>query len=320
MIRKATLLEPAEKFVLKITAVLFAADMILILVRGTQINVLAYSTVTCFVALMFSLGFFYRLIRPSEKIAAMTMCTGAFILFTANLSLFNYLLTPNSNPPIDHLLIQIDSLYGYHWPDIVEWASRHEWLNQFMRFSYIWTLPEIAVLLIALSMTGNFRDLHSLIITIAIAGTVTVLFWSVFPSLGPSAYFQLPEDIIEKVRPVVGTTYGATILEQLKNGSDILSPNEFRGMVAFPSFHIVLAAIATYHARNLRFLFVPFVIVNAAVVPGVLVHGGHHVIDIPAGFILFAFTLYVSRLLNKNENRTIQNLYKQPNQQSAYIS
>ncbi len=99
---------------------------------------------------------------------------------------------------------------------------------------------------------------------------------------------DLPAELLAAVQPVVNPGYGKEITTMMREGVTRLSPDEFRGLIAFPSFHTIMALIATYHAREMRWLLYPLLAVNMLILPAVLVHGGHHLVDIPAGFAVFA--------------------------------
>lgn len=295
MLSKSLLLHPSELLMLRVTLTAMVLDALLIAVRGATVDFPGYGAVAGMAFALLALGFAYRRLGRSEAIGATATCAGLFILFTSALSLFNYVLVPNGRPLIDGLLIRADAMLGYEWPNMIAWAARHPLFNEFMRFAYMSTLPQIALLVIALGLTERFRDLRSLMTTVVVAGTFTVLFWGIFPSAGAKAFYDLPDDLLAAVRPMVDPAYGAAIMALVRDGADRLSPDELRGLVAFPSFHIVLALIATYHARNVWWLLVPYAILNAIVLPAVLVHGGHHLVDIPAGIVVFLFALSCAR-------------------------
>jgi hypothetical protein len=290
-------LHPAELFVARIVAIVIVLDAGLIALRGSSIDVAAYAKIALLVGLFLGLGLAYRRSGRSEAIGAMAVCTGLFIAFTASLSLFNYLLTPNPRPLIDPWLQAADSALGYHWPDAIAWAAEHPLFNEAMRFAYMTTLPQIAVLVAVLGLTKRLEDLYSLLLTVTITGTIAVMFWGLFPSAGPSAFNTLSDELIAKVHPVLGMEYGAYMIDLVRNGVAYLSPDDFSGLIAFPSFHIVLAVTATWHARHIKWLFGPYLLVNLIVLPAVLVHGGHHLVDIPAGMAVFAFGLYCARAM-----------------------
>jgi hypothetical protein len=295
------LLHPAEALVLRITAIAAAMDAVLILVRGSTVDIIGYGFVLALAGALVATGYAYRRSGRSESIGSVTTCAGLFILFTVTLSLFNYLLLPNANPTLDHWLLELDALLGYHWPDAVAWASRHPAVNEFMRFAYLSTLPQVALLLIVLGFSNRLHDLHALMVTITVSGTITVMFWGLFPTTGPSALYSLPEDLLSAVRTVVDTQYGAALITLLRDGSPYLSPDDIRGLIAFPSFHTVLACAATFYARRVWWLLPILLVVNLAVLPAVLVHGGHHLVDIPAGMVVFLISaLAAHRMLGWN--------------------
>ncbi|MFC5386266.1 phosphatase PAP2 family protein [Aquamicrobium segne] len=295
MIKTPACYEVAEKFLFRVTLALLAVDAFLITFHQAAIDWPAYSILSGLVLILLSLGFFYRQSGRSAELGSVTTAAGIFILFTGLLSLLNYLLTPNPRPTIDYWLMRLDTMLGYDWPTIVAWAGQYPWFNQVMRFAYISTLPQIVLLVIILALSNRIRELHSLMVSVAIASLMAVIFWTFLPSLGPSAYFELSADVLQRSRPVVSSTYGAEILSHLNNGISLLSPDEFRGMIAFPSMHIVLAGTATLHSRSIRWLFPAYILINLAVIPGVLVHGGHHLVDIPGGIALLVVALACTR-------------------------
>lgn len=289
------ILHAPEAFVLRVTLVAIVADAALILLRGATVDLRAYGLVLALVALLLGIGYAYRRSRRSEAIGATTIGAGLFILFTSALSLFNYLLLPNPNPTIDTVLAGWDAMLGYDWPSILAWAARHPWFNEFMRFAYMSTLAQIALLVVVLGLTSRIGELHAMMVTVTVAGTMTILFWAIFPAIGPSAMYAVPPELLAKVRPLVGPDYGRELASLISDGPSILSPDDVRGLIAFPSFHTVLALVSIYYARTVKWLLPVLVPVNLAVLPAVLVHGGHHLVDIGGGFAVLALALLCGR-------------------------
>lgn len=289
---------PAESFVQRITIVAALLSVMLIAVRGVEVDIKAYAMAVGLGAFLVVLGLGYRVSGRDDRIGSTAICAGIFVMFTLATSLFNYLLMPHRGPTLDPALAEIDAiLFGYHWPDFVAFAAGFPLINAAMRLAYLSTLPQIAILVAALGLTGHLREMRQMVVTVVIAGTATIVFWGCFPSLGPSALYDLPPEVVERAGLVVDPAYGREIVSLLHNGASRLSPDEIRGLIAFPSFHIVLALAATWYARTLRWVFPVFVAVNILVLPGVLVHGGHHVVDIPAGALTFVAALYLAQRL-----------------------
>ncbi|MEO3997562.1 phosphatase PAP2 family protein [Mesorhizobium sp. CAU 1732] len=284
-----------EALIQRVTLSAALLSIALIFIKGAAVDYGAYGGAIGTGALLIAIGLFYRHSGRDDRLGSTLICAGWFVLFTLSLSLFNYLLMPHWAPTFDVTLATIDAaLFGYHWPDFVERSAGFPLLNEAMRVAYLSTLPQIAVLLVILGLSGRMQEMYSLIRTLTIAGTAVVVFWGFLPSMGPSVLYDIAPDILAHARPVVGPDYGRAIAALFKDGANVLSPDEIRGLVAFPSFHIVLALAATYFARTVVWIFPVYLTINLFVLPGVLAHGGHHVVDIPAGFALFAVAAYLS--------------------------
>lgn len=285
---------PAELALLAIILVTLLADVILILSSGQKVFYFAYSAQAVFAVLMFGLSFIYRRRGRSERIATVTMCTGLFMIFTSAMALLNYLFLPNLRPTLDLWLVSLDAKLGYNWVEAVTWSVSHPWLNDILGYAYLSNLYQIVVLIVMLGFSGRIYALHSMVLALTLSGTVTVLFWIMFPSIGPSALFQLPESVTSVSTQVVGTVYGKELTELLYNGTDIIMPNDARGLISFPSFHTVMALAGIWYSRSIKWLFPFFLLLNLAVLPAVLVHGGHHLVDIPAGIAVFALCAWAT--------------------------
>lgn len=293
------LLNAPELFALRITLATVALDLALVFLRGARLDPIGYGKIVLLAGMLLAVGFAYRRSGRSDSIGTTCLCTGLFILFSAAMSLFNHMLVPNGRPVIDEWLIRADAVLGYDWPSIIAWAAEYPLWNEVLRLTYLATLPQIAILVIVLGLTGRIRDLHSLLTTVVIAATGAVLFWGLFPSAGAKAFQEVPPALLEAVRPIVDPPYGAAIIDLIHNGTSHLSPDEFRGLIAFPSFHIVLGFVATFHARSVKWLLVPYAALNVLLLPAVLVHGGHHLLDIPAGIAVFMLALAASRAVSR---------------------
>ncbi len=64
------------------------------------------------------------------------------------------------------------------------------------------------------------------------------------------------------------------------------------GMIAFPSFHVAWAVLTTYAALPVRRLFWAVAALNVLVVASTVLLGWHYLVDVPAGLLLGALSLY----------------------------
>ena len=285
---------PAEKFVVALSLVALTINLVQIVRHDIMIDWAGYAFVLAVALITFSVGQFYRQSNRSARIGAAMIGTGILILFTMALSVFNYLLMPTVRPPIDSLIVQIDALFGYHWPDVIRFAADHPVLNSIIKFAYLSTMPQLAILVIILGLSGRVRVLHVLLVGIAVTATLAVVFWGFFPTHGAKSLFSLPAEIERAADPVVTTAYGQDLLRMARDGPGYLTPDDIKGLIAFPSYHAVLSFLALYTAWSIRWLFPIYLVVNILIMPGTIMHGGHHLMDAPGGLILFLFGIILT--------------------------
>lgn len=287
-------MRPAELFMLMVTGVAFSINVIVTLLRDIQFDAFGYLTLALIAAAMMGAGFYYRLADRSERIASSMICTGIFILFTANISFFNYLMLPLTTGPYDIYLTKIDAFFGYHWPSVMGFAAEHPVMSDILKYAYMTTMPQMAILIVVLGLTGRAYDMHLLMTSVTITATLSVCFWGVFPTLGAKSLYDLSPEVWAAVAPMVDLEYTQYLKDVAANGPGWISPSEARGLIAFPSFHAVLAFTAMYAARNVKYLAPIFLVVNILILPATFIHGGHHMVDLPAGFVMFAIGTYLA--------------------------
>ena len=150
-------------------------------------------------------------------------------------------------------------------------------------------------MVIILGLSGRIRELHVMIASVTITATFTICFWGLFPAFGTTTLYELPRALEILVAPVANTAYGQELLHMAVEGPGIISPKEIKGLVAFPSYHIVLAVTAVYAARSVKWVFPAYLVLNALIVPGIFIHGGHHFVDLPAGIFVAFIGIFIAR-------------------------
>ncbi len=276
-------------------------DCILIAVNGARIDVPAYGFLLGLCLFVSALGMFYRITGRSERIASAAMCSAIFIFFSACLSLFNYLLLPLHTPLLDPVLAAWDAMFGYHWPSVLAWAAENPWPTLVFKWAYMSTIPQFAALVVILGMSGRLKELHVMISSVTITATLTICFWGIAPSMGPGTIYDISPDIWTAIGAVADQNYSQEIAGLAIVGPEIISPREIRGLIAFPSYHAVLAFTAMYAARTVPIVGPTFFALNLLIVPGIFIHGSHHLVDLFAGFAMFAFGTWLAIRAVKND-------------------
>jgi len=292
---KKTNLKPTECFIAIVTLVALCIDTILILIKGIRIDYLGYIGIASVAFPIILVGLFYRTKDRSERIASTMICSGLFILFSASMSMFNYMMLPLARPTIDISITAIDAALGFSWPDVMAFAAQYPTIVFIMKLAYMSTMAQFALLVVILGLLGRARELHIMITMVTITATLTICFWGLFPSLGAKSLYNVSPEIWQIIDPPVNREYALDLINIATNGVSYVTPSEIRGLIAFPSYHAVLAFIAIYSAWNVRFVRPIFLAINLMILPGIFIHGGHHFLDLPAGFAMFLLGVWIAR-------------------------
>lgn len=319
LVRNTPLLWPIERFSCLVVFVFAIIDLAAIFMRNIAFNWLSYAFIAAIGGSMMFVAFFYRISGRSERISIALFATGILVLFTMVLSIFNYLLLPLHREPLDLYLVQIDTWLGYSWPAVVEFSGQHPLFNELTRFAYVSTLPQIALLLIFLGFSGKQKELHVYILSIIASGLVTIGFWALFPTFGTSTLFNISGEIEQAAKPLVGSAYGAELLRLGTEGPKYITPEDIEGLVAFPSFHTILAILTLYAARTSSVLFAIVCAINLFVLPGILIHGGHHLIDVFGGTLVAFATIYLAHPLVQEKEIQADGAFAEGTQKTAII-
>ncbi|CUK14092.1 hypothetical protein RUE5091_03731 [Ruegeria denitrificans] len=253
------------------------------------------------------LGVLYRKLGRNEGIALALIGTGIFVGFTNSTILLNYLLLPVSQPIVDSHLIRFDAIFGYRWESFVATLAGCPEFGRALAWVYHTSVVQMFGMILILAFAQKHLQLYRFIVAGIIAGVMTVGIWFVFPSFGPAAYQIVPAEVSENINLVVTNDYGQEILRLAEEGNAVISFSHVLGLIAFPSFHTVMAALAVWFSRGLV-IFYPLLVLNILMIPAILSHGGHHLIDVFGGILVVSIALAITRILlpDPQANQVIQ--------------
>lgn len=283
-----------QRILFIIAASLIAVDLVWAIAGGFQIDVMAYARLGLLSIGLVGAGIFYQIRRAEPRIAAMLVGAAFLCSFSAAASALNYFLLTAHGPRIDAALVAADRALGFNWVDAMTAMADYPLFNRVLFFAYNIVLPEIALMTVILGWSGNAEKTYRFCTAVAVGALIAIFIWALIPSVGTQALFTLPPDVAAKLNLAVDADYGATLNQLLRDGPGYISPSEVRGLIAFPSYHGVLALIVTWYARSVPRLFWPLAVINALVLVATPIHGGHHLVDVLAAFPVTALALLLA--------------------------
>ena len=201
-------------------------------------------------------------------------------------------------PIRDSMLRSADLVLGIDGNAVVQELVRGaRWTFWIMAPAYNFTIPIFFAGLVLLSLRGDrieawraaFCFVGTLMTTCAVAAFVPAKGLGVWAS--PTLLAQLPDQAMRTFWPHFDEFY--------YGGHPVLRLQVIDGVISFPSFHAVVGflTVAMWRTRPLTFLAAGtyLAVMLVATLPG----GGHYVIDLVAGFVVWAAWFALSRIIEK---------------------
>jgi hypothetical protein len=289
----AFVLLPAEALMLAVVCTFGVAAVILAQGLGRIVNWPPFLAGFFGTLGLMAIGAYVRGVKDTPRLALALIGVAIFMGFTAVSSVFIFALFPLPNPLIDPWLISIDATLGYHWPGFVAGLADYPGFAQALGYLYHSSLPQIMVTICLLAALGRTLDLHRFLMVGILTLIAAVGIWWLWPSIGPSGFMSIPEDVLQATGLYFDTEYGAYLRQLVDTGPLRISPEVMTGVVAFPSYHMIMACMVVWYTRR-TVLFLPALVTNALMVPATLSHGGHHLTDLLAGVVVFMTCVWLA--------------------------
>ncbi|HEX4301153.1 MAG TPA: phosphatase PAP2 family protein [Rhizomicrobium sp.] len=277
-----------------IVIALAAVDTVWASAGHFDIDAQAYGLLALLTAALAAGGVFYDRVRKDERLAAMLFATGFLIGMSAGFSVLNYLLLTVAGPRIDTSLAAIDRAMGVDWPALMAFVAHYPVTNMVLQLVYISVLPQIALLVVALGFKGRPEQIYALCLSIAAGAAIAIFVWTLAPSFGAFSVYDLPPAVASHLVLALDGHYAKELIHLLATGPGRISPSQAQGLIGFPSYHAVLALLVVWHARKLPVIRWVALSINLVVLIATPIQGGHHVVDVLAGFAVAALAILLA--------------------------
>jgi|GEM_PF-1827064 len=225
------------------------------------------------VGFFLSVGAVYRVLRPEAYISETSLAAGHVLMATQLAGLFSVLAVCLAPPLIDAHLAAVDAALGLHAPTISVYVRGIPWFFTIVSWCYNFFVPQILLSVLVLGLVlGDLEALWSYVFYYCFAATITIACFAVMQAEGSASWYP------DYPKNVMLVKY-LEAFRLLRDGANVVGRDQMQGFVTFPSFHAAsgYAALAAFsqHPR----LWWPLLAINAALVLGTVVVGGHFVID-----------------------------------------
>lgn len=234
-------------------------------------------------AALLAVSLAYRRGGRNPRLAAAIEWILLWIVFSVSGALLTYLAAAHNGPLYDAQLAAADHAIGFHWHAWFRFVTAHPALEVPFAIAYHSLLPQIVLSVAWFSFLGRDERNAELLIAVTVALLLTTALFLLVPSLGPCAGVPAFRDLY------------VSDLTALRNGTmpsiDVML---LKGVIAFPSFHAVLASLFTYAHRRSP-IFVPVALFNLLMLAALPSQGGHHLVDVLGGIAVAIAALLAAR-------------------------
>jgi membrane-associated phospholipid phosphatase len=127
--------------------------------------------------------------------------------------------------------------------------------------------------------------------------------WTAAPSFGAFSVYDLPSGVSGHLALALDGRYAHELVALLAHGPGRISPAAAKGLIGFPSYHAVLALLVVWYARPLQVVRWLALAVNGLVLIATPIQGGHHIVDVVAGFAVAALAIWAADLFARYATR-----------------
>ena len=291
-----------QRILFGLSAAVVIVDLVWAVIGKFHIDLFAYAKLGLMSMALLAGGFYYQTKRAEPQLAAMLMGASFLCLFSAAASMLNYFFLTLHGPRIDDILVAADRALGFDWYSTMIAMARYPLLNEVFFRVYNMVLPEIALVMVALAWTGQVEKVYRYCLALGAGALIAIGLWALAPSLGAKSLYMLPPEVASTLTLSVTGEYGQALVALLRDGPGYITPSDLRGLIAFPSYHGVLALIVAWYGWHLRWLRWPLLLLNATVIVSSPIQGGHHMVDLLGSFPVTALALYLATLGETKES------------------
>lgn len=242
-----------------------------------------------FISLLILISIFYFYTGRDNRIMHFAHFGAQYLALFAVLTVLSYLAVSTNAPLVDPAFDAIDKAMGLDWLAWTKWLTEHPTLGWALFIIY-GSLPaqQFFCYVRNVHTRANRRNNEIWWITF-FSALVTIAGSAAFPASNPYVYYGLEgADHFLHMVQFLGLRDG-TIHD--------IGFTDAQGLVQLPSFHTILAIMLTYNLRHNRWFFSAALLWNIALILSCPTEGSHYFIDLVAGAVVAAGTIWGVRSL-----------------------
>jgi PAP2 superfamily len=223
------------------------------------------------VAMLAAFGFLLDYSKRARPVAEAMQYCALWIGFAVALEIFSYAAATLRMPLRDLQFARADAALGLNWNAGFDWITSSSWqLRYILEHAYNSIMVQLFASIAFFALIKRSDRNRELLWIGVLSALITTTLSGFFPALGPYGKGGMP--------------VWSKVLLTVRDGSlSKIVVGNMAGIVAFPSFHTVLAVVLVYVHRPPLRSFVPVAILNVLMLVAIPFAGHHYLVDMIAG-------------------------------------
>lgn len=238
----------------------------------------------------------YGLLRIATalEMLALPSITGALVGTGA------FMVTPFALPLADRWLGAADRALGFDWLALFRFYQRHPEILPWARRAYFSMVPQLSLVPLVLVAVRCEQRAWTFLTAYAAAGVITVAVYVLAPAAGPFILYGITPSDLPNLRLDFAWSMGPSI-EAIRSGTLLeITRSSGGGLVSMPSFHAASATLLAWAILPVRWVRVPLLLLNFAMLLATPIIGSHYFVDVLAGAVVAMFAIRLATVVVRN--------------------
>ena len=235
---------------------------------------------------LIGIAWFYTARRPEPGIATAMMHVAQMTVFTAWGSVLSYLIASLGFPFWDETLHRADLALGLDWRAYLAAVNERPLLGIVYTVAYQSLIPQMIVLIAALSLSGRVEAVRRMMFAAILAGLATIIGSGLMPAMAMFVHLGLTPADFPNLDPAAAFVHVRDMTALRAGELELFDVAKAEGIVTFPSYHAALGLILLAAGWSNPWLRWPFVALNLLLIAATPIDGGHYFVDVAAGLAI----------------------------------
>lgn len=223
------------------------------------------------------------LTRILSSIQLFIACYFFLLLYAMCSTVLTYMGQAVNAPLQDEALATADAALGMDFLGFHAWVGTQPYMPEAMFYAYNSCAKQFLVIFLVSALFLDRENVAQFCALLVLTIVPTIIIASLWPALGSCIYHQPTAQPFAHLDPLACREYLPHV-ESLRAGTfEVFDLRQSKGLLTFPSYHTVMAIIATYAVRKYIWLLVPFALLNAVNIVSTIPFGGHYFVDVLGG-------------------------------------